>query len=72
MRIFEFGTAPQAKAQGYRMSATLHATVEALNERYGSEDLIFVYGASVHGRPGVFEFARFEPASGGAIHSANQ
>lgn len=61
MRFFEGGTAPAAVAAGYKMNGTVHSTPEALMSQHGSEDLIFVYGASVHGKPGVFEFARFEP-----------
>lgn len=61
MRIFGFGQAPAAGAEGYKMNGTLHSTVEDLTATYGSQDLIFVYGASVFGQEGVFEFARFEP-----------
>lgn len=60
MKIYQFGTAPKAKAAGYEMVGTIHSTVEALTEGHASEDVIFVYGAAVHGQPGVHEFARFE------------
>ncbi len=60
MKIYQFGTAPKAKAAGYEMVGTIHSTVEALTAEHASEDVIFVYGAAVHGQPGVHEFARFE------------
>lgn len=61
MRIFAGGTAPAAVAAGYKMNGTVFSTPEDLVTKHGAEDLIFVYGYSVHGRPGVFEFARCEP-----------
>ncbi len=60
MDIYEFGTAPQAKSAGYKLVSTLHSTEAFLRSMHQGEDLIFVYGPSVHGQPGVFEFARFE------------
>lgn len=60
MEIYGFGTAPKAKAAGYKMVGTVHSTVDGLTAKYASEDVIFVYGATVHGQPGVHEFARFE------------
>lgn len=60
MEIYQFGAAPKAKAAGYGMVGTIHSTVEDLKARHANDDVIFVYGASVHGRPSVYEFARFE------------
>lgn len=60
MKIYEFGTAPRAKKEGYVLVRTVHSTEQDLHLRHAAEDLIFVFGPSVHGRPGVFEFARFE------------
>lgn len=60
MKLYQFGTAPKAKAAGYGMVGTVHSTVEALTAKHASEDVIFVYGAAVHGQPGVHEFARFQ------------
>jgi hypothetical protein len=61
MQIFEFGTAPHAKALGYRLVGTLQSTLQKLKGEFDTADLIFVTGAAIHGQPGVFEFARFEP-----------
>jgi hypothetical protein len=62
MRFFDFGTAPAAKALGYKLVSLVQATPEELSARHAGEDLIFVYGAEFHSEPGKFEFARFEPA----------
>lgn len=60
MEIFEFGAAPQAKAAGYELKCVVHSTADDLKLKHEGEDLIFVFGASIHGQPGVYEFARFE------------
>jgi hypothetical protein len=60
MEIYEFGTAPKAKAAGYDLVCTVHSTEQDLRLKHASEDLIFVYGPSVQALPGAFEFARFE------------
>lgn len=60
VKIYDFGTAPRARSEGYLLVNTVHSTEQDLRSKHFGEDLIFVYGASVHGQPGVFEFARFE------------
>lgn len=60
MEILELGTAPQAKAKGYEMVGTLHCTEQALRASHGGEEIIFVRGDTVPGKPGVFEFKRYE------------
>lgn len=60
VKLYDFGTAPRASSEGYVLVGTVHSTEQDLRSEHSGEDLIFVYGPSVHGQPGVFEFARFE------------
>lgn len=39
MKIYQFGTAPKAKAAGYEMVGTIHSTVEALTAGHARLDL---------------------------------
>lgn len=59
-RIFPFGTAPAAKSEGYRMVGTEEGTEQSIFEEWVDSDLIFVKGAMLFGRPGHYEFARYE------------
>lgn len=72
MRFFEFGTAPAAKALGYKMVSVVQATPAELSDRHAGQDLIFVYGAELHSQPGTFEFARFEPVATAPTLSATE
>ena len=63
MKFFEFGTAPQAVAMGYKMAGTVQSTKLGLLLKHAGEDIIFVYGPSIHGEPDRFEFARFVPVA---------
>lgn len=61
VQIFEFGTAPQAKLAGYDMLVeTVVSSDSQLQSNHFDEDAVYVRGPSILGRPGVFEFARFE------------
>lgn len=60
-QIFEFGTAPQAKAQGYDMLVeTVVSTDKQILKNHANEDVAYVRGPAIHSHPGCFEFARFE------------
>lgn len=72
MRFFEFGTAPAAKALGYKMVSVVQATPDQLTQQHDGEDLIFVYGAELHSQPGTFEFARFEPVEAACALAASE
>lgn len=72
MRFFEFGTAPAAKALGYKMVSVVQATPAELSDQHAGQDLIFVYGAELHSQPGTFEFARFEPVAPAPTLSATE
>lgn len=62
MKILEFGMAPQAKLAGFdTLVETVISTDRALLTNHAGEDAIYVRGPAIHGRPGYFEFARFEP-----------
>ncbi len=61
MKFYDFGTAPQAKLDGFDMLVeTVVSREETLQTRYGNDDAVYVRGAAVQSRPGMFEFARFE------------
>lgn len=60
IRIFEFGTAPEAVKQGYRMVGVEEETEQSVVADWADKDLIFVKGAYLFGQPGRFEFGRFE------------
>ena len=59
-RIFEFGTAPQAAAEGYKLVREVEGTEEQLMASQRDEDVVFVQSAAIFGKPGVFRFGRFE------------
>ncbi|CAM8644183.1 hypothetical protein MCEMSEM18_03603 [Comamonadaceae bacterium] len=61
MKIFEFGTGPQATALGYYLDKLVHKTDADLQAAHATENLIFVRGPTVQGQTGVFEFALFKP-----------
>ncbi len=63
-RIFEFGTAPQAAAEGYKFAREVDARAKDLLESHKDEDVVFVSGPELDGQPGVFRFARFERKTG--------
>lgn len=63
-KIYEFGTAPQAKLDGYDLLIeTVISTDQLLQRSHSDVDAVFVRGPEIYGRPGVFEFARLENAA---------
>jgi len=61
VQIYEFGTAPQAKLAGYDILVeTVVSSDIQLQRNHFDEDAVFVRGPAIQGRPGFFEFARFE------------
>lgn len=64
MKIYPFGAAPQAVEEGYKLVSTVHGTEQSVTAGLAEEDIIFVKGAMLAGRPGQFEFARFERNAG--------
>ena len=59
-RIFEFGTAPQAAAEGYKFVGEVDGIAQDLLAEHKDDDVVFVSGPEVFGQPGVFRFGRFE------------
>lgn len=43
-RVFEWGTAPQAVREGYRMSKVIIGTEAEVTEKYKDRDVVLVYG----------------------------
>lgn len=64
MKIYPFGTAPQAAAEGYKLVSTVDGTEQSVTAGLDDQDTIFVKGAMLAGHPGQFEFARFERNAG--------
>lgn len=61
VKIFEFGTAPQAKLAGYDDLVEMVTTTDnQLLRNHFDKDAVYVRGPAIQGRPGFFEFARFE------------
>lgn len=57
MRIYEFGCAPQAVADGFNPKIEIfNGSLEEAKEKYAGEDVAVVFGASHFGKEGVFEF----------------
>lgn len=56
-RIFEFGTAPQAKALGYYLVNTILACDAEVQTMFAGQDVILVRGAVCAGNREVHEFA---------------
>lgn len=70
MKIFEFGTGPQATALGYYLDKLVHKTDADLQAEHATENLIFVRGPTVQGQTGVFEFALFKPVQKYMVRSS--
>lgn len=64
MKIYPFGSAPQAVEEGFKLVSTVHGTEQSVTVGLAEEDIIFVKGAMLAGRHGHFEFARFERDAG--------
>lgn len=60
LRIFEFGTAPEAAQQGYAIREGTVGTVGEIRQRF-SGDLVAVKGAAIFGRPDANEWAIMAP-----------
>lgn len=71
MKIFEFGTGPQATALGYYLDKLVHSTDSDLQKKHATENWIFVRGAALRGHTGTFEFALFKPIQHYMVRSAS-
>lgn len=61
MKIYEFGTAPQARRDGFgKLVETVISKDEVLLANHANDDAVYVRGPAVQSRPGYHEFARFE------------
>jgi len=55
-RFFEWGTAPKAVREGYRMDKVVISTEAKMAKKYEGVDVIIVWGLPC-GKPGESEFA---------------
>lgn len=61
MNIYDFGMAPRAKSEGYDVLVeTVVSKDSVLQQNRSHEDVVYVRGPTIHGRPGYYEFGRFE------------
>ena len=64
MKLYESGCAPQAVKDGFDPKVTIfHGTVEEAKAKYADQDVAVVYGSSIYGSVGKYEFAVLNLAS---------